>query len=43
MRHTEPCVVGRGPDRLQVRVVDGNAFSQVGIRYLQPMARASML
>ena len=30
MRHTQTFVVGRGPDRLQVRVVDGNAFSQVG-------------
>ena len=31
MRHTEPFVVGGSPDGLQVRVVDGNAFRQVGI------------
>src|SRR5439155_10758364 len=36
MRHAEPFVVGRGPDRLQVRMVDGNAFSQVGIDICGP-------
>src|SRR5262245_54718823 len=31
MRDTEPCFVRRGPDRLQIRVIDGNAFIQVRI------------
>src|SRR5262245_31483054 len=31
VRHAEPCVVGRSPNRIQVRMVDGNAFSQIGI------------
>src|SRR5207247_4512443 len=29
MRDTEPCFVLRGPDRLQIRVIDGNYFIQV--------------
>ena len=36
MRHTQPFVVGRGPDRLQIWVVDGNAFSQIGMDACNP-------
>src|SRR5437667_7467448 len=31
MRDTEPCFVRRGPDRLQIWVIDGKAFIQVRI------------
>src|SRR5439155_10209255 len=31
MRDTEPCFVRRGPDRLQIWVIDGNSFIQVRI------------
>src|SRR5262245_34458938 len=31
MRDTEACFVRRGPDRLQIRVIDGDSFIQVRI------------
>ena len=31
MRDTEPCFVRRGPDRLQIWVIDGDSFIQVRI------------